>query len=146
MAAAYVIQIADAVVAALNSAVGIVPPLEAKRAEVVVSELAKLDDLQTSVIPGTLAAAVWDLNKRLMFDWIVSVWLQQRIDSDPPNIDSLRVLIDQIITLFLGQQIGLDSRTARCISAETRQLPSPEEIDVMTHCAIGIFFTFRVTQ
>jgi hypothetical protein len=146
---AYVVQIADAVVAKLNAAAsaGILSEVfTAQRAEVVVSDLIDIDTLQVSVIPGSLVTAVWDLSRRLVFDWQVSVWVLQRVSSLPPNVDPLRLLIEQIITLFLGQQLGLLATTSRCIGAETVQLPDPEKLDVMSECKIGIFFTFRVTQ
>src|SRR5271165_1190313 len=132
MADAYVVQISDSVVASLNAASAsaiLSQTFTAYRAEVSVALLQDLDSLDVAVIPGNLVSAVWDLSRRLVFDWEVGVWIYQRTDFIPEQTDPLRLLTDQIITLFLGQQIGIAAGTARCIGAETRDLPSPMKLD-----------------
>lgn len=149
MTDSYVVQISNAVVSSLNAAsqdAVLNQTFIAQRAEVVISEMSDLEILQVSVIPGQLQAGAWDLSKRLVFDWEVSVWVQQRTDLIPSQTDPLRLLVEQIITLFLGQQIGIDSGVARCIGADTRQLPTPGQLDVTRVFTTGIFFTFRKTQ
>lgn len=141
--AAVVVELANAVVAALNGAT-LSQEFTAERAYVPIRDVKDFGDaeLRVLVVPTGLRVAARDLGPRLTLEWELGVWLQQRAGRDTGDTDPLMLLAQEVIELFHGWRTGADHRV---IGIEARPPFDPQSQDVIGVFSATIYLTFRDT-
>lgn len=151
--AATVLEIADAVVAALNGA-SLSQSFAAERLYVPVHELDGLADLTVSVVPNGLSMTGLDRTPRHLIDYVVDIGIQQRIGgtsavpATPTQVnargDALMALTEEVVDLFRGQPLAAGGRRAWCVAAENRPIFRPDHFDEMRVFTSVVSLTFRL--
>jgi len=138
--ASVVIEIADAVTAALNAA-SLSQTFVAERAYVPVHELKDLVDLKVTVVPASLSMVT--LSRRDDdFDYVIDIGIQKRIANTTAGIDPFMTLAEEIVDLFRGVKLT-GYETALCVAAANAPIYSPQHIDEYHLFTTVISLTFR---
>lgn len=144
---ATIIDIADAVVTALNAA-SLSMAFTAERAYVPVHEAKDLLDLKVTVVPRelTLAAVA---RSRDEFDYVIDVAVQRRIENAVLAIDPYMELAEGILDLFRGKlfDYGAGGR-AVCIATSCQNNPIyvPQHLDEHRVFTSVVSLTFRAQR
>ena len=134
-------DIADAVVATLEAA-ALSLPITAARAYAPVEDLAEGDGVRVDVVPTIHAATVADVSRRLEHQWVISVWVRERLGtSDPAIIDPLMDLVEEIVPLFAGRPLA--GTRAQCVGVENNPAVDGGMLDAKGLFSSGLHLTFR---
>lgn len=96
---ATVIEVAEAVVAAINGAT-LSQAVTAARDYAPILDIKDLAALRVTVIPSEARTPVRDLQGRQGFEWTVGVWIQKRAGLSVAEADPLVTLAEEIALLF----------------------------------------------
>lgn len=135
-----VIEIADAVVAALNAAC-LSQSVTARRIYVAPQDLADLADLDVTVAPVELAVIASDLGPRHAWQPQVAVTVRKRVGDSMEQADALMCLAEEIIQLF--GTLPLAGTLARNTAVDVRLIDSAM-FDARGVMSILIILTFRL--
>lgn len=148
--AAVLIEIADAVAAALNGA-ALSQVFTAERAYVPVHDLEDLDALKVTVVPAGLTLALLDRSPRHMHDYVVDVGVQKRFGSGaltPAEIlaacDPLMKLTEEVVDLFRGKALPVAAGSAVCTAAANNPVFAPAHADEKRVFTSVVSLTFRL--
>ena len=149
MASATAIQIADAVVAALNGA-GLSQPVTAVRYYLPEFDSKEMDQLHVSVVPAELDEEIAD-RTRDRAEYKIHVAVQQRVSKqDPPGldtaaIDGLMQLVEEIDDLFRHKPLaGLDA--AHWTKTENKPIYDPKQLKDNSLFVSLLALTFRTVR
>jgi hypothetical protein len=146
---AVVIEIADAVVTALNAA-KLSQPVEAQRHYLPEFDLADMDALHVSVVPAELEEEIADRSR----DWAeykIHVAVQKRVSKqDPPGldataIDGLMTLVEEIDDLFRHKPLAGYGQ-AHWTKTENKPIYDPKHLKDQGQFTSLLVLTFRVTR
>lgn len=143
--AAVIIDIAEAVKAALNAA-SLSQPLTATREYVPVYELTDLDTLRVTVVPRELSATA--LSRRDDdFRYMIDIGIQQRFEPplNPADLDARMLLVEEIVDLFRSKRLT-GYTAAMCVQVENPPIFSPEHIDQYRTFTSVVRLTFQVVR
>ncbi len=145
---AAIVDIADAVVTALNGA-SLSQSFTAERAYVPVHELRDLFDLRVSVVMSGVTGTLMDRAGRNDYANVVDIGVQKAIGSGPMTVaeikaasDPIMQLVQEIADLFLGTPLS-GYPSARCMAAEYRPIYAPMHLDEMRVFTAVLGLTFR---
>ena len=143
------IQIADAVVTALNAA-ELSQPFSAVRYYLPEFELKELKDLHVSVVPAQLDEEVSD-RARDRADYKIHVAVQKRVAKqdqsglDAAAIDALMLLVEEIDDLLRHKPLaGFES--ARWVKTENAPIYDPKHLQENQQFTSLLAFTYRVIR
>ena len=139
-----VIQIADAVVAALNAGT-FSKDFEAVRYYQPLFELKDLKELKVSVVPkgGSSAQATRD---KAAQDFQIDVAVQKKLNKgDNPEVDGLMKLVEEIADFFRFKRLA-EFPQAMWIKTENVPVYSPEHMDQFRQFTSVVTLTFRVVR
>jgi hypothetical protein len=140
------IQIADAVVTAINGA-ALSQSVLAERHYLPEFNLADLDQLRVSVIPAETEQTVAD-RTRDQTDYTIHVAIQKRVaKQSPPGldtqaIDALLLLVEEIGDLFRHQSLAT-TPVARWVKTENRPIYDPKHLNEHGQFTSLLALTFR---
>jgi len=147
--AAVVLDIADAVVTALNAA-SLSQSFTAERAYVPIHELQDLADLKVSVVAASLSGTMLDRALLYLFDYVIDIGIQKTIglggmtDAEINTAaDPLTILVQEILDLFRGTPLTAYPQ-ARCVAVENRPIYVPLHIDEKRVFTSVVSLTFRL--
>ena len=136
--AATVIEIADAVVAKLNTA-SLSQPVTAVRFYQPLFELPEMDKLHVSVVPRGIVltqASRVSVSRDIQID----VAVQKRFSQgDAAELDPLLLLVEEILNLFLLKVMG----QTVCVKAENNPVYAPEHMSELRQFTSVVTLTFR---
>jgi len=145
--AAVVLDIADAVVTALNAA-SLSQSFTAERAYVPIHELQDLADLKVSVVARSLSL-VWLSRRDDDFSYIIDIGIQKSIGiggmSNAEIIvasDPFMLLAEEILDLFRGKPLGNDDQL-QCMAAENVPIYAPLHLDEKRVFTSVVSLTFK---
>jgi hypothetical protein len=148
--AAVILQIADAVVAALNGAT-LSQTFLAERAYVPVHELRDLVTLRVSVVPTGLSLQLLNRSPRHLIDYVVDIGVQKHIDGDAlttaevlAECDPLMLLAEEIGDLFRGKSLAIAAGAAVCVEIANRPVFAPAHLDEKRVFTSVVSLTFRL--
>jgi hypothetical protein len=139
-----VIDVADAVVASLNTgSFGV--PLNAVRKYVPVVELSNLTELNVTVVPKS-AEITTATRTSSYFDCTIDIGIQQKVNPDEPTeLDALADLAEQIVDhLRLSSLDALPS--AAWLSIANEPVFAPEHLDQQRVFTSVVSVTYRVRR
>lgn len=139
---AVILDIADAVVAALNGGT-FSQPVAAERHYQPKFELSEMTDLKVSVVPRGLLSKTLDRG-RDSFDYQIDLAVQQKTDMTPAALDALMGLVEEIADRFRRQP--LSGTDARCVEVENDPVYSPEHLESLRQFTSVLTLTFRVPR
>ncbi len=138
---ATIIDIADSVVAELNSA-SFSQPVTAVRHYAPQFELAEMTALHVTVVPKSLSSASLD-RTRDTFEYQIDLAVQQKVDQANPPLDALMSLTEEIADHFRAG--GLVSfPAARCTEVKNEPVFAPEHLVELGQFTSVITLTFKV--
>lgn len=148
--AAVVVEVADAVAAALNAAT-LSQPFTAERTYLLTRELPEAAGLKVTVVPAGYALTAIDLTPRFAFDAVVEVWVQQRAAPANGEVDPLVLLAEEVAGVFGVPRLPGYPR-ARCtgvavLARDGRPLAADRDAleELRTFTSV-VSLTFRVTR
>ncbi len=152
MSSSLPIDIADALVTALNAApvppaTGFSPAFTAVRAYRPQFDLEELKTLRVSVVPK--AIEITSLGRRSnQHDVSVDVAVQQKVDlTDSATLDALMLLVQQIADFLRLRRIDLgDGSSAVWVKTENTPIYSPDQLETKQVFTSVLTFTFRVVR
>lgn len=143
---AVIVQIADAVAAAINGAT-LSQSVAAERLYVPVHELNDLDTVKVSVVPAGLA--IEELTRASdLFTYTVDVGIQRKVSPADPStlanadVDPWVTLTEEIGDLFRGRRVG----GFRCTGVANRPVYSPDHLDEKRVFTSVLSLTFTVDR
>lgn len=138
------VQVADAVVAALNAA-SLSHPLSAQRTFQPYFDLKDLKTLQVSVVPRKLTETK-AARTLTAFEYEIDVGIQKRLAKvEDSEIDPLVLLATEIATLFRTQRLA-EYPAALWVKTETIALPANEHLLELRQFTGVLTLTFRVIR
>ncbi len=143
------IQIADAVVEALNGAT-LSQPVTARRHYLPEFELTEMDVLHVSVVPAELDEEIAD-RMRDRTEYKIHVAVQKRVGrQDPPGIDTeaideLMQLVEEIDEVFRHKPLA-GFEQAHWIKTENKPIYDPKHLKEHGQFTSLLVFTFRMVQ
>ena len=146
---AVVLEIADAVVAALNSA-RLSQAFEARRYYLPEFDLKDMDTLHVSVVPAELDEEIAD-RSRDRAEYKIHVAVQKRVaKKDPPGldqaaIDGLMQLVQEIDDLFRHKPLAGYTQ-ASWAKTENKPIYDPKHLKENNQFTSLLVFTFRVMR
>jgi hypothetical protein len=147
--AAVVVEIADAVVAALNGA-KLSQALVAKRYYLPEFDLKAMDQLHVSVVPAELEEEISD-RARDRAEYKIHVAVQKRVGKqDPPGldqtaIDGLMTLVQEIDDLFRHKPLD-GYPEAHWVKTENKPIYDPKHLKESGQFTSLLVFSFRVVR
>lgn len=125
--AAMVLEIADAVVTAINAATAFTLPAPAARAYYVpVFDVKDLTALRVVVVPRDLSLA--PANRHADdYTYNIDVGIQVRADGTPAQTDPYMLLAEQVVDVFRGKPLGTTGAT--CTGAANAPIFDPGHLD-----------------
>lgn len=137
-------QVAEAVVAALNSTTFSLP-ISATRSYLPRVELADLKTLKVTVVPSSVSV-VTASRGRTQQDVAIDVAVQQKLTGeDNADLDPLLAIAEEIAAHFQGKR--LDSfPDAAWVKTEFKPIYAPEHIEQLRTFTSVLTLTFRVIQ
>lgn len=153
--AAVVVEIAEAVVEALNDATLsmaftaerlYVPRFKRHASSPGDEDLPDLETLRVSVVPRELSLA--SLNRGADdFDYLIDVAIQKRLDSDgPAEVDPYMLLAEEVVDLFRGEALEASFGRASCMQAANLPIYSPEFLNDANVFTSVVTLTFRLAR
>jgi hypothetical protein len=139
-----IVQVADAVVAALNTA-SFSLPIEAERSYVPQFELSEMGELHVTVVPKAveIAAAARDM---AAYDYKIDVAVQKRFqEGDAAELDPLLHLVEEIAEHFRFKRLE-GYPTAAWVKTEHPAIYAPEHMESLRQFTSVVTFTFRVVR
>lgn len=143
MADSVIIQIADAVVDAINAAT-LDYTVTAARAYVPVADVKDLTTLRVTVVPRDLAAAA-DTRHTDLFTYNVDVAVQKVLPADVSAIDPYMRLVEQIADVFRGKALA-GYTDATCTAIANAPIYDPGHMDEKRVFTSVITLTFVVRR
>lgn len=140
---AVVLDIADAVTAALNAAT-LSQSFVAERAYVPVFELPDLVDLRVTVVPVELTFAALTRASD-DFDYVVDVGITRRCEPTPAAADPLMILVQEILDLFRGKRLA-GYTDAKCVAGGNRPIYDATMMDTERVFMSVVNLTFRMAR
>ena len=146
---AVVVEIADAVVAALNGAT-LSQPVTAERYYLPEFDLKDMDTLHVSVVPAELDEEIAD-RARDRAEYKIHVAVQKRVaKQDPPGldqaaIDGLMQLVQEIDDLFRHKTLA-GYEPAAWTKTENKPIFDPKHLKESSQFTSLLVLTFRVTR
>ena len=146
---AVVVEIADAVVAALN-ATHLSQPFQAERYYLPEFDLRDMDTLHVSVVPAELDEDL-AARSRDRAEYKIHVAVQKRVvQGDPPGldqaaIDGLMQLVQEIADLFRHKPLA-GFAAAHWTKTENKPIYDPKQLKEDSQFTSLLVFTFRVTR
>ena len=137
------IEIADAVTAALNGA-SLSQPFTAERVYVTPIDLVELAALTVTVAPSLLAVRASDLGPRHAREPEIAVMVMERTSGVVAREDALMTLTEEIVDLFATRPLA--GTQARNIGVELRPAFDQVACDTEGLFASLILLTFRLTR
>jgi hypothetical protein len=141
--AAAIIDLADAVTAALNGE-AFSQAFTAERSYRVTADLTELAALKVAVLPGAQSGGVLSRGQRLV-DYRIDVGLRRKTEGVAAEYDALMALADFLTGTPLVTTLAGQTRQARCIGVERNPLFEPQDIDSQVFTAV-LAATYRVEQ
>jgi hypothetical protein len=138
---AVILDIADAVVAALNSGT-FSQPVVAERHYQPRFELSEMTNLKVSVVPRSLSSRSLDRG-RDSFDYQIDVAVQQKTDMSQAALDALMTLVEEIADHFRTQPLA-GYPQARCTEVKNEPVYALEHLDELRQFTSVLTLTFRV--
>lgn len=140
---ATIIQIADAVVAQLNSAT-FSQPITATRHYAPSYKLPDMKTLHVTVVPRGISSTSLDRN-RDMFSYEIDVAVQKKTDGDQATLDALMTLVEEIADhLRVGTLASFPN--ARCMDVKNSPVFSPEHLDEFRQFTSVLTITFSLVR
>jgi hypothetical protein len=140
---ATILQIADAVVAELNSAT-FSQSLTAERHYVPAFKLPDMYTLHVTVVPKSIASSALD-RQRNTFLYEIDLAVQQRTDQSPAMLDALMTLVEEIADHFrVGPLASFPG--ARCVEVKNAPVFAPEHLNELRQFTSLLTLTFRVVR
>lgn len=140
---AVVLDIADAVAAAINAAT-LSQPITAERAYAPIFELPDLVDLKVTVVPVELAFAALTRSSD-DFDYVVDIGITQRCEPTPAAADPLMMLAQEILDLFRGKRL-VGYTDAKCVAGGNRPIYDATLMDTDRVFMSVVNLTFRMAR
>jgi hypothetical protein len=139
-----IVQIADAVVAALNAG-AFAEPFTAERLFQPVFELADMQRLHVSVVPRSIATQGATRGAGF-FDYAVDVGIQRKLDTDTPEeIESLLAFVEEIADYLRTTRLE-DASGATWLKTENVPVYSSEHLDQLRQFTSVLTVTYRVMR
>lgn len=143
--AAAIIDLADAVVAALNGE-AFSQAFTAERSYRVTADLTELVALKVAVLPGAQSGGVLSRGQRLT-DYRIDIGLRKKTEGAVGEYDALMALAEEVADFLTGTPLVTtlagQARQARCIGVERDPLFEPQDIDSQVFTAV-LAATYRV--
>jgi len=141
---AVIIDIADAVVTAINAAT-LSQPVQAERLYLPEFELKDMGTLHISVVPAELEEEIAD-RQRDSGDYTIHVAVQQRVGKfDNATLDGLMGLVEEIGDLFRHQQLP-GYPQAQWLKTENRPIYDPKHLKEHGQFTSLLVLTFQVVR
>ena len=146
---AVVVEIADAVVTALNGA-HLSQPVSAQRYYLPEFDLKDMDTLHVSVVPAELDEEIAD-RAHDRAEYKIHVAVQKRVaKQDPPGIDTAAIdalmqLVEEIDDLFRHKRLA-GYEQAHWAKTENKPIYDPKHLKEHGQFTSLLVFTFRVTR
>ena len=146
---ATVIQIADAVTAALNAST-LSQPITAKRYYLPEFDLKDMDTLHVSIVPAELDEAMAD-RSRDRGEYKIHVAVQKRVSNqgstgiDSEAIDGLMALVEEIDDLFRHKRLT-NYEQAAWIKTQNKPIYDPKQLKESGLFVSLLVFTFSVVR
>lgn len=140
---ATIIQIADAVVAQLNSAT-FSQPITATRHYSPSFKLPDMKTLHVTVVPRSISSTSLDRN-RDMFHYEIDVAVQKKTDGDQATLDALMTLVEEIADHFRVETLA-SFPNARCMDVKNSPVFSPEHLDEFRQFTSVLTLTFSLVR
>jgi hypothetical protein len=147
--AAVIVEIADAVVAALNAAT-LSQSFEAKRYYLPEFDLKEMDTLHVSVLPAELDEEISD-RTRDRAEYKIHLAVQKRVTQqespglDHEAIDGLMTLVEEIDDLFRHQPLS-GYEQAHWVKSENKPIYDPKHLKEHGQFTSLLVLTFRVVR
>lgn len=139
-----IVQIADAVVAALNAA-SFSQPVAAQRSYLPQFELPEMEDLHVTVVPKTVEIT-GAARGTGAYDYKIDVAVQKRFQNgDAPELDPLLRLVEEIADHFRFKRLE-DYPGAAWVQTEHAALYAPEHMENLRQFTSLLTLTFRVLR
>jgi hypothetical protein len=144
--AAVVLEIADAMVTALQAAT-LSMGFTAARDYAPVTEANDLADLRLTVVPRELTLVAASRAKD-EFDYVVDVAIQRRVEVDIPTLDPYMRLAEEVLDLFRMQRLsyGTGGDYAQCVAAQHNPIYIPEHLREFRVFTSVVSLTFRTQR
>jgi hypothetical protein len=139
---AVILEIADAVVAELNSA-SFSLPFTAVRHYQPTFDLMEMKTLHVSVVPRSLLAANAVDRNQASVDYLIDVGVQQKTDMSQAALDSLMALVEEIADHFRGKPLA-GYPVARCMVVKNEPIYFPDHLERLRQFTSVVTLTFRV--
>lgn len=147
---AVVLEVADAVTAALNAAT-LSQSFTAERLYVPVygkqdEDADEFAELQISVVPDSIRSLSTSLSRKADdFEYVIDVGIQQRVDGTTAVLDALMLLAQEIMDLFRGKQIP-NYPAALCTNAANSPIYAPTHLAEQKVFTSVVSLTFKVAR
>ena len=141
---AVIIQIADAVAAALEAATFAVA-CDVERAYVPVHDIKDLVQLILTVVPTAESSTPLTRGGIRTYDYVIDIGVQRKAPSTSDAFDPLILVGQQIGNLFRGRRLA-NYPQALCITPENAPIFSPAHADQEGVFAALVVLTFRVIR
>jgi hypothetical protein len=138
---ATIIDIADSVVAELNSA-SFSQPVAAVRHYAPQFELAEMTELHVSVVPKGISSTSLDRN-RDTFEYQIDLAVQQKVNQANPPLDALVTLVEEIADHFRAAPLA-SFPAARCTEVKNEPVFAPEHLTELGQFTSVLTLTFKV--
>lgn len=143
---ATVVEIADAVVDALNAA-SLTLAFTAVRSYLPVYQVKDLDELKVAVVPNGFLMQLASRRGVDQFDFTVDVAIHRRIEATTLAIDPYMSLAEDVVDLFRGKPLTLASGlVVHCIDAASAPMFDPALLDQQRLFAAAVSLTFRTQR
>ena len=141
---AEILQVADAVVAALNAG-GFSMPMQAKREYLPRFDLPEMNALHVTVVPRGLEIQAAS-RTAAAYDYKIDVAVQKRFSTgDAAELDPLLSLVDEIASFFQMKRLE-GYPPAAWVKTEHPALFAQEHMEVLRQFTSVVTFTFRVVR
>jgi hypothetical protein len=138
---AVILEIADAVVTALNAAT-LSQSFTAARLYVPIFDIEQMATLHVSVVPRGLSRKKLD-RTRDEYDYEIDVAVQKKTDMSQAAHDALMLLVEEIADQFRDAPLeGYPG--ARCVGVQNVPIYAPDHMEELRQFTSVITFTFRV--
>ena len=138
---ATIVDIADAVVSAINSGT-FSKPVTAVRHYQPTFELSEMSNLRVSVVPRSVVITALDRGRDSV-DYQIDVAVQQKTDMTTAALDALMVLVQELADYFRRQPLA-GFPLAYCVEVKNEPVYAIEHLDELRLFTSVLTFTFRV--
>ena len=142
---ARIVQIADALVDALNGA-GFDPPLVATREYIPIYDLEDMTEQKLTVVAAATKGERLD-RARWADEYVIHVAHQQKVDPTPAVVDALMLQVEAIKRYLRDTPLELDGPLiAKCMGVVNEPIYSPEHLDELRQFTSVLSCTYRLME